>query len=103
MQNQYEEIIILKKSADREKALSFIKDIYKHWLPEKNTFVDGLKIKFVANGEYEFGRLSNASLDFGECYDFRDTFVESWHVFYRDEPGENADLTVVHEEWRDKS
>ena len=47
--------------------------------------------------------LSNASLDFGECYDFRDTFVESWHVFYRDEPGENADLTVVHEEWRDKS
>ena len=54
MQNQYEEIIILKKSADREKALSFIKDIYNHWLPEKNTFVDGLKIKFVANGEYEF-------------------------------------------------
>ena len=56
MQNQYEEIIILKKSADREKALSFIKDIYNHWLPEKNTFVDGLKIKFAANGEYEFGR-----------------------------------------------
>ena len=84
MQNQYEEIIILKKSADRKKALSFIKDIYNNWLSEKNMIVDGLIVKFVANGEYEFGRLSNASLDFGECYDFRDTFVESWHVFYRD-------------------
>ena len=51
MQNQYEEIIILKKSADRKKALSFIKDIYNHWLPERNMIVDGLIVKFVANGE----------------------------------------------------
>lgn len=102
MHNQYEEIIKLKPSTDKQKALGFIIDVYTNWLPEKNIRINGLSIKFMANGEQEFSQLSNASLDFGECYDFRDEFVESWRVYYRDEPEEDADLTEVYEEWRGK-
>ena len=100
MQNQYEEVIKLNPLIDRQKALEFIKDIYLEWLPQRNMIVNGLTITFFANGEHEFGQLSNASLDFGECYEFRDKNIESWRAFYRDEPDENADLSLVHEEWR---
>lgn len=100
MVNQYEEIIKLKSSVDRQKVLNFITDIYLKWLPKKNMIVNGLTITFFANGEHEFGQLSNASLDFGECYEFRDKNIEFWRAFYRDEPDENTDLSLVHEEWR---
>ena len=100
MQNQYEEIIRIKPCVDMNSAVEFIKRIYTAWLPEKNLSVLEHSIKVTANGEQEFGQLSNASLDFGEQYDFRDKFVESWNIYYRDEPEENANLTKVHEEWR---
>lgn len=103
MQNQYEEIIRIKPCADIDAAVEFIKRIYTAWLPEKNLYVKEHSIKLVANGEQEFGQLSNASLDFGEQYGFRDKFVESWNIYYRDEPEENADLIEVHDEWRIKS
>ena len=103
MQNQYEEIIRVKPCADIDEAVEFIKKIYTAWLPEKNLCVTEHSIKLVANGEQEFGQLSNASLDFGEHYGFRAKYVESWNIYYRDEPEENTDLTEVHEEWRRKS
>lgn len=102
MVNQYEEIIKLKSSVDRQKALEFIKDIYLEWLPQRNMIVNGLTITFFANGEHEFGRLSNASLRFTEQFSFRDKNVESWHVYFRDEPEENTDLTASSEKWRGK-
>ena len=82
--------------------MGFIIDFYTNWLPEKNIRINGLLIEFMANGEQEFSQLFNASLDFGECYDFYDEFVESWRVYYRDEPEGTADFTEVHEEWRGK-
>ena len=72
MVNQYEEIIKLKSSVDRQKALEFIKDIHLEWRPQRNMIVNGLTITFFANGEHEFGRLSNASLRFAEQFGFRD-------------------------------
>lgn len=102
MQNQYEEVIKLNPLIDRQKALDFIKDIYLKWLPKKNMIVNGLTITFFANGEHEFGQLSNASLDFAEHFSFRDKNVESWHIYFRDEPEENTDLTASSEKWRGK-
>ena len=102
MQNQYEEVIKLNPLIDRQKALDFIKKIYLEWLPQRNMIVNGLTITFFANGEHEFGRLSNASLRFAERFGFRDKNVESWHVYFRDEPEENTDLTASSEKWRRK-
>ena len=102
MQNQYEEVIKLNPLIDRQKALDFIKDIYLGWLPQRNMIVNGLTITFFANGEHEFGRLSNASIRFTEQFSFRDKNVESWHVYFRDEPEENTDLTAISEKWRGK-
>lgn len=102
MQNQYEEVIKIKPSADRQKALEFIKGIYMNWLPDTNMIVNELTITFFANGEHEFGRLSNASLRFAERFSFRDKAVESWNIYFRDEPEENTDLTSSSEKWRTK-
>ena len=102
MQNQYEEVIKLNPLIDRQKALDFIKKIHLEWLPQRNMIVNGLTITFFANGEHEFGRLSNASLRFAEQFGFRDKNVESWHVYFRDEPEENTDLTASSEKWRGK-
>ncbi|MGN1163232.1 MAG: hypothetical protein ACI4S4_00355, partial [Candidatus Ornithospirochaeta sp.] len=89
-----------KPTADRKQALEFIRGIYTSWLPEENMTVDGLEIVFIANDEHEFGLLTNASLRFAERFAFRDKNVESWHIYFRDEPEENTDLTASREKWR---